>query len=182
VSRERELAILAEREELIREALSRPGGVTRPEPGCYVSYFSRATCLEALDEIADERARLQPRRSRQAPATASRGRCTAAAFRPVPHDHRNRQVRHQPGREHSMLSTAVIGAGVIVVIAVERIPLVARDTLKVRVGEGIIFALPFLIIALLIEYRARARARARAKAATASAPRPAPFAQYRDPR
>jgi hypothetical protein len=80
-----------------------------------------------------------------------------------------------------MLRVILIAAGTLVVISVEKIPLVMDDTMKVRVGEGIIFALPFLIAALWLEARARAKARAAATAAAAAtpAPRPVPFGQYR---
>lgn len=78
-----------------------------------------------------------------------------------------------------MLRVIVIAAGTLVVISVEKIPLVMHDTMKVKVGDGIIFALPFLLFALWLEYRARAKGKA--KPGTAPAERPAPFAQYRRP-
>lgn len=108
MSREHELASLAEREKAIREALGRPGGVTRPEPGHYVAYYSRAELQEELGEIADERARLRPRQSRRAPATAAEGRTSNRPGHPA----RPVQNRRNPLIK-SLAGAVVIGADVL---------------------------------------------------------------------
>jgi hypothetical protein len=101
---EHELAILAQRGELIREALSRPPGPVRPEPGYYVSYFSRAEALEELREIEDEAAQIRRRQRRRAPAAPGR-RSTGARQAAAPVQNRRNPlqfIRH------------VFGAAVIV--------------------------------------------------------------------
>jgi hypothetical protein len=181
VSREHELAILPEREELIREALSRPSGVTRP--GYCTAYYSRAELRQELDEIADDRARLQ---SRQVPATASGSRRTATASPAAPRDHRNRQVRHQPGKRQpvkNILGAAIIGADILLGIA-------ARQTFKGLHKEthahmlgtvGVYVAAALLTLCVVVSVARAMSGRAAAKAAAAApAPRAvAPFGQRR---
>jgi hypothetical protein len=176
VSREHELAILAEREEGIRLALEYPSGAERP--GGYVAHYSRAGCLKALREIAAERARLQPR---QVPATASGSRRAATASPAAPRDHRNRQVRHQPGREHLMLRGILVAAGVIAAFATSHFPGDEHYSPNVRLIVRVAIAAAFIVPAMLLEWRAKAAAkRAKAAAASASAPRAASaFGQYR---
>ncbi len=105
MSREHDLASLAEREEGIRLALEYPSGAERP--GGYVAHYSRAGCLAALGEIAAERARLQSRQSRRAPAIPREG-CASRPGRPaVPVQNRRKTLIK------SLIGAAVIGADIL---------------------------------------------------------------------
>jgi hypothetical protein len=76
-----------------------------------------------------------------------------------------------------MLRLILIAAGTVVVLSVEKLPVVAAYALKVRVIDGIVFGLPFLALALVLEYYARAKAKA--KAAAAAPPRAVQFGARR---
>lgn len=70
-----------------------------------------------------------------------------------------------------MLRLILIAAGTLVVTAVEKLPSVEAYALKVRVIDGIVFALPFLAAVLWLQFRAAAKS----KAAAAPPARPAYF-------
>lgn len=53
-----------------------------------------------------------------------------------------------------MLSGFIVAAGTVVVIAVEKLPLVEHYAMRVRVIDGIVFGLPFLLLAWLLARRA----------------------------
>jgi hypothetical protein len=71
-----------------------------------------------------------------------------------------------------MLRLILIGAGTVVVLSVEKLPLVEAYALKVRVIDGIVFGLPFLVLAIALEWHARSKAKAKAAAVPA---RPSSF-------
>lgn len=50
-----------------------------------------------------------------------------------------------------MLSLIPVIAGTLVVTAVEKIPAIAHAHTKEQIGVGLVFALPFLVAALLLE-------------------------------
>lgn len=70
-----------------------------------------------------------------------------------------------------MLRAILIACGTLVVIAVEKLPSVEAYALRVRVIDGIVFALPFLVAVLWLQLRAAAKERA----AAVPARRPAYF-------
>ena len=69
-----------------------------------------------------------------------------------------------------MLSGFVIAAGTVVVIAVEKLPLVEHYAMRVRIIDGVVFGLPFLVLAWLLARRAN-----RPAVAASTPQRPVPF-------
>lgn len=160
---ENRLADLEERAEIIREALNRPGGVTRPEPGYYVAYFPRAEVEQELGLITHEAAQIRARLKRSRPAAPSPEVRTSGPGRPAgPRHHRRKTLKLFTG-----LFAVVNLAVVVYVEKVIRHGLapshahprgVAPATLTSMIVVGLVFSLPALLILLVTWLRSRSAA------------------------